>query len=440
MDHRAGSYIATRPVPRRSTSVRTAAVSAIILGLGLMGGCQPPESVSEPGVWADFRGPSGQGHAENVDVPTSWSESENVRWKTAIHGRGHSSPIIWKDQIWLTTATADGSKLYALCIDRQTGEILLDKLILEVEEPETIDPVNSYASPSPVIEEGRVYVHFGTYGTACIDTDSFEVLWTRRDLKLDHGRGPGSSPILWNDLLIVSCDGRDVQYVVALDKQTGETAWKTKRSVDYTGIDPVKRKAFSTPLVIQVDGQEQLISTGAEAAMAYEPSTGNEIWKVRYKGFSNVSRPITYEDIIYLNTGYERASLVAVKLGGSGDITDSHVLWTEKRGIPIVSSITLVDGMLFMVSDGGIASCLDAKTGKRLWAERLGGKFTASPVHVDGRLYFSNFAGRTFVIAAEKEYRLIAENELEASIAASPAMVDKAIFIRTDTHLYRIEE
>ncbi|REK26609.1 MAG: quinonprotein alcohol dehydrogenase [Planctomycetota bacterium] len=403
-------------------------------------GCRPPESTTSSGVWADFRGPTQQGHAGDVDVPTTWSEAENVRWKTAIRGRGHSTPIIWKNQIWLTTATRDGKKLFVICVDRESGEVVLEKMIFEVDAPEIIDALNSYASPSAVVEEGRVYVHFGTYGTACLDTDSFEVVWSRRDLTLDHGRGPGSSPILWQDLLIVNCDGRDVQYVVALDKATGQTRWKTPRSIDYSTYDPEHRKAYSTPVVITVDGQEQLISPGAQATMGYEPSTGREIWKMRYKGFSNVSRPVTAADTVFLSTGFEKASLLAVKLGGTEDVTDSHLLWTKSRQIPIVSSMITVDGMLFMVSDGGIASCYDAQSGEQYWIERLGGKFTASPVHVAGRLYFCNVEGRTFVVAAEKDFRLIAENNLDSAIMASPAMVEDAIYIRTETHLYRIED
>ena len=230
----------------------------------------------------------GNGISQSTVLPITWSEKENVRWKTAIHGRGHSSPVIWGEQIWLTSATDDTHRLYVLCVDRDSGKILLNRELFKLAEPQHSNRLNTYASPSPVIEKGRVYVHFGTYGTACLDTHTFEVLWQRRDINCQHIEGPGSSPIVYKDKLIFNVDGGDVQYVVALNKQTGKTAWKTTRTTDYKGLSPTFCKAYSTPLICQATGRTELISAGAQAAMGYDPNNGRELWKVCYKGCSNV--------------------------------------------------------------------------------------------------------------------------------------------------------
>ncbi len=244
------------------------------------------------GEWPQFRGPRGDGHSDARGIPREWSESKNIRWKVPVHGRGWSSPVIWGRQIWMTTATPEGKELFAVCVDRETGKIVHDVNVFDVENPPYINPMNSYASPTPVVEEGRLYVSFGSMGTACLDTATAKTIWTRRDFPCDHYRGPGSSPFVYGDLLIVHFDGYDFQYVVALDKKTGRTVWKTDRSIDYGTDDGDFKKAFCTPIVIEAGGKPQLISPGSRAAIAYEPLTGKEIWRVRFHSFSSTARGI----------------------------------------------------------------------------------------------------------------------------------------------------
>jgi outer membrane protein assembly factor BamB len=389
--------------------------------------------------WPQFRGPGGQGHSGSRGLPTTWSRRENVRWVTAIHDRGWSSPVVWEDGIWVTTATEDGKKMFAVGLDRKTGKIVHDIKVFDVASPEHIAVVNSYASPTPAIEAGRAYVHYGTYGTACLDTGSGEVIWTRRDLNCDHHEGPGSSPILFENLLVLHVDGRDVQYVIALDKATGKTAWKTARSVDFTPFGGNQRKAFCTPLVISFEGRLQLVSPGAKAVMGYDPRTGEELWKVRYDGWSVVPRPLFGVGLVFLVTDYERPELWAIRPDGRGDLTDGHVAWKITKGMPAQPSFLLVDDLLYAVNDGGVAHAIDAVTGQVVWKERMEGNYSASPIHADGRLYFFGDEGRTTVIQPGREYKVLAVNELGEPLKASPAVAGKALIIRTKDHLYCIE-
>jgi len=392
--------------------------------------------------WPQFRGPRGDGQSSAAGVARTWSESENVRWKTAIHGRGWSSPVVLGEQVWLTTATEDGTHLFALCVDRTSGKILRDFTVFEVESPLEIHTLNSYASPTPVIESGRVYVHFGSYGTAAIDTLTGEVLWTRRDLPCDHWRGPGSSPILFERLLIAHFDGFDHQYVVALDKATGKTVWKTDRSNDFGGTENGDfKKAYSTPLVITVGGREQLISPGSRAAFAYDPRTGKELWRVRFANFSSTARPLYAHGLVYINTGFGKADLIAVRPDGSGDVTDTHVVWTAKRGIGSKPSAVLVDDLIYTVADnGGVATCLDTKTGATVWQERIEGtEHSASPIVVDGTIYFFSHDGAATLVRPGREFRVLGTNRLDDGCMASPAVAGRALFVRTRSHLYRIE-
>jgi outer membrane protein assembly factor BamB len=276
--------------------------------------------------WPQLRGPECNGHSDSVGLPLKWSEKENVVWKTPIHDHGWSSPVVWDDQIWMTTATADGHHMFAVAVNRADGTILHDVKVFDTEKPEHIADCNSYASPTSVIEAGRVYVHYGTYGSACLDTASGKVLWTRRDLNCDHHEGPGASLLLWNDLLIVNVDGRDVQYVVALDKTTGKTAWKTNRSVTFSSPDRNQRKAYCTPIVIEVDGRRELVNPGAGVVMGYDPATGKELWRIRHGGWSIVPRPVFGQGLAFFVTDYEKPQLWAVRPGGSGDVTDSRVV------------------------------------------------------------------------------------------------------------------
>lgn len=399
--------------------------------------------------WPEFRGPNSDGHSDSTGVPLTWSETQNIRWKTAIHGRGWSTPVVWGDQVWMTTATEDGKEQFVVCVDRNTGKILLDKKLFDNPNPEPLgNPVNSYASPTPVIEAGRVYVHFGSFGTACLDTRTFAVLWQRRDLRCRHYRGPSSSPILFGDLLILTFDGADLQYLVGLNKKTGTNVWKTDRSADWNDLGPDGkpqaegdlRKAHSTPLIVTVNGQPMMVSIGAKAGYAYDPRTGKELWKVNYKGFSSSMRPVVGHGLAYITTGYGGATLWAVKLEGKGDVTDTNVVWKYGKGVPSKPSPILVDDLLYLLQDSGVLTCLDAKTGEEIWKERIGGAYSASPVYVEGRLYCCSEEGKTLVFKPGRKFEQLAENTLNDGLMASPAIAGKAFFLRTKTHLYRIEQ
>jgi outer membrane protein assembly factor BamB len=395
--------------------------------------------------WPEFRGPNGDGHSDAVGLPVRWNETENIKWRVAIHDKGWSSPVIWGNQIWLTTATVDGHKLFVMCVDRETGKILHDTKLYDVEKPGFCIPTNSYASPTPVIEAGRVYVHFGTYGTACLDTNTGKTIWSRRDLSCDHFRAPGSSPIIYGDSLFVNFDGFDVQYVVALDKATGKTRWKSDRNIDYGTDNGDFKKAYSTPKVIQVNGQAQLISPSAVATIAYDPADGHELWKVYHGGMNAAARPLFGDGRLFLTTG-DRGSpmewhrLLAIRPDGHGDVTKTSVLWTQDKGVPARSSFLLVGNLIFMVSDNGVVSCLEAGSGKEVWQHRVGGTFYASPIYVEGRLYFFDDAGDSHVLEASREPKVLAHCHLDAGCMASPAVAGKALFVRTKTHLYRIEQ
>jgi outer membrane protein assembly factor BamB len=361
--------------------------------------------------WPEFRGPSKDGHSRATGLALTWSETENIKWKVAIHGRGWSTPVVRGEQIWMTTALEDGGQIFAVCVSYKTGQVLHDVKIFENEKPPGISSMNSYASPSPLIEEGRLYVHFGTFGTACLDTTTGEVLWQRRDLNCDHEEGPGSSPVLFGELVIITLDGGDVQYLAALNKKTGETIWKTERSTKWPKENDY-RLAFGTPLIVDVKGKPQLVSTGSKAAMGYDPSTGRELWQVRYAGWSNSSRPIAENGMVFINTGFESPQLWAVRLDGRGDVTDSHVVWKCEKKVPTIPSPLVIDGLIYMVSNDGVVSCLEAGTGKEVWRERIGGSFSSSPIYTNGHIYFSNQNGKTTVIKAGRTFEVLAVNQL----------------------------
>ncbi len=390
--------------------------------------------------WPEFRGPTADGRSDSTGLPITLGDTKNVVWKTPIHDRGWSSPVIWGDQIWMTTATEDGKELFAVCVDRRSGTIVHDLKVFDVEDPLDIAPINSYASPTPAIEDGRVYVHYGSYGTACLDTDSGEILWTRRDLNCEHHMGPGSSPILFDDKLIFDADGIDVQYVVALNKRTGKNVWRTDRSVDYTDIHPWTRKAFATPRVIDVGGRLQLISPCSRAVMGYDLDTGEELWKIRHYGWSMVARPLFGHGLVFIVVDFDRSQLWALRPDGQGDVTDSHVAWKLEKGVPSTPSLLLIDDLLYMITDQGVALCVEAKTGEVVWRERIGGNYSASPIYADGRIYLASHQGVVTVLEPGREFTILASNELDEQIMASPAVSGKALFLRTKSHLYRFEK
>ncbi|MGH9628691.1 MAG: PQQ-binding-like beta-propeller repeat protein [Bryobacteraceae bacterium] len=379
--------------------------------------------------WPQFRGPDGQGHSSEVGLPLEWSESEHVAWKTSVPGAGWSSPAVGGNRIWLTTATESGRSLRAIAVDVNSGSTMIDTEVFRLTGDIPIHAKNSHASPTPVVDGNHVFLHFGSYGTACIN-ESGEVVWRTR-LRYYHRHGPGGSPALYRDLLIISCDGYDIQYVVALDKKTGKIRWKSSRD---------GYQAYTTPLVIHVDGRDQVVSPGAYRSVAYNPMTGAEIWSVGYgKGYSNVPRPVFGGGLVFLCTDFEQPSIIAVRPDGKGDVTETHVAWTVSRGAPLTPSPLLVADELYFVSDNGIASCVDARTGKEHWRHRLGGSYSASPIYADGRIYFMSEECECVAIAPGTRFRELARNRLDGMCLASMAVSDGALFIRTSEHLYRVD-
>jgi len=415
--------------------------SAVVLGCVVLAGVARAD-------WPEFRGPTADGQVAAAGLPLTWSETENVKWKTEIPFRGWSTPVVLGGQVWLTTATLDGHDFYAMCLDAATGKILFNEKLFHSDNPEPLgNAVNGYGSCSPAIEPGRVYVHFGCYGTACLDTGTFKVLWQRTDLPCRHYRGPASSVILFENTVILTMDGADVQYLVALDKQTGKTVWKTNRSVKFNDAEGFQkfakdgdlRKAHSTPFITTVKGEPQMISAGAKAAYAYDPRTGRELWMVRYGCWSAAARPLVSQGLALILTGAGKTELWGVRLGGQGDVTDSHVAWKYEKSAAKTASPVIVDDLLYMVNDDSTVTCLEVATGQLVWRERVGGNFAASPIVADGRIYLPNQQGKTTVLKPGRTFAPIATNTLDIGCMASPAVDGKALYLRTKTHLYRLE-
>ena len=391
-------------------------------------------SASAQGDWPQFRGPGGQGHSDERGLPLEWNEHKNIAWKTPIPGLGWSSPVVANGKVWITTAVEQrGWSLRLLAYDVATGKEAVNVEVFKIPyDRRAINPKNSWASPTPILDGDRVYVHFGADGTAALST-SGEIIWkTRFEYQSQHGAG--GSPILYGDLLILNCDGSDVAFVVAVDKNTGKQKWKTNRGFPAD-------QAYTTPLMIRAAGRDQLISAGAFRARAYDPLTGKEIWRVRYdNGFSNVPRPVFAHGLVFIATGFQQPELLAVRPDGTGDVTRTHVAWSLKRGAPLTPSPIVVGDELYVVNDGGIATCIDARSGVSVWQQRLGGTYSASPVFADGRIYFLAEQGATTVIVPGKEFRKLAINVLDGGLLASMAISSGSLFLRTDSHLYKVTE
>lgn len=399
------------------------------LTFGLIGSLLLFSTAARGDDWPEFRGPFGNGHAAAKDakpagLPLHWSETENVRWKTPIPHRGWSTPVVLGEQVWLTTATEEGNDFFALCLDAETGQVRFQEKLFHADKPEPLsNSVNCYASPSPAIEPGRVYLHFGSYGTACLDTATHKTVWQRTDLPCRHYRGPGSSPIVFEDLLILSMDGVDVQYLVALDKKTGRTVWKTDRTTAWDDLGPDGkpktegdfRKGFSTPLVIDVQGKPMLISAGSKAIYGYDPRTGRECWKIFHGSHTSASRPVLGQGLVMFATGMGKPELWAVRPDGQGEATRSHVAWKDSsKAVSKMPSPVVVDDLVYMVSDGGVISCVEIASGRELWQQRVGGHFAASPIYADGRVYFPSQDGKTTVIRPGRTCKVLATNTLDS--------------------------
>ena len=372
-------------------------------------------------------------------MPLEWGANEHIRWKVGVEGTAWSSPVVAGDGIYVTTAVVDDDEvsLRARRHRLADGSTVWDREVFRTEKVRMHDK-NSQASPTPVYEDGRLYLHFGHYGTACVDATDGDVVWTQTELGYRPVHGNGGSPALFEDRLIFSCDGQKNPFVVALDKSDGSVIWKTNRDVE------VRRTfSFSTPLMIEVDGRPQAVVPGSGAVIAYDPADGNEIWRCRYgEGYSVVPRPLYHDGRIYVCSGFNRASLYAIRADGRGDVTDTHIVWREDKAIPKESSPIIVDGLLYVNDDKGILSCLDAATGEAHYRERLDGRggYSASPVYASGHLFFHSGEGLTTVVEPGTEFREVAENELGEYGLSSFAVVDDGFVVRTEDHLWRIGE
>ena len=388
--------------------------------------------------WREFRGPTGQGHYDGKKLPIEWSTTKNVAWKTPIPGHGWSSPIVLDGRVYLTSALAkDDSQeisLRALCLDAAKGGILWnEQVFLQDAKAPKIHSKNSHASPSPITDGTHIYVHFGHQGTACLDLKG-KVIWRSTEHRYAPVHGNGGTPILVDDKLVFSADGGNTQFVIALNKATGKTAWKTPRKSTAS-----KKFSFCTPLLITVDGKQQIISPASDAVVAYDPADGKEIWRCGYEGYSVIPRPVFGHGMIFISCGYDYPKTYAIKVDGKGDVSETHIAWTLEKGAPHTPSMLLVGDELYTVSDRGLASCLVAKTGKPHWQEKIGGAFSASPTFADGKIYFQSEDGKTTVVRAAKKFETVATSEVGERTFASYGIADGAIYLRTETKLYRIE-
>jgi outer membrane protein assembly factor BamB len=398
--------------------------------------------------WTHFRGSELNGISGSAHPPVTWNDTAHVSWKTNLEGKGWSSPVVWDDQIWLTTAAADGSRMSTVCLDWQTGAILHDIPLFTPGHIESKHAINSYATPTPCIEEGAVYVHFGTYGTACLQISDGKVVWQRTDLNCTHVQGPGSSPVLYKNLLILHLEGNDVQYLVALNKKTGETVWQTHRpEAVYEPLAPIGKKAYITPLIVNVNGMDLLISNGSAVCIAYDPETGKEVWRVVQGIDSTIAMPVSEKGMVYFFPGFvnspdggNHTELLAVNPDGKGDITATHVVWRHES--PSLQLLTPVirNGLIYMVDTRNTLLCLDALTGAEVWSRKVIAKYNASPVIAAGMIYFTSVRGETLILREGRQLEVIAENKLPGEVFATPAILRNAILIRTDKALYCIRQ
>ena len=403
-------------------------------------------TLGQPSNWTQFRGSNLNGISGDTLVPVTWNDTTNILWKTDIRGRGWSSPIIYGNQVWVTTATVDGKEMSGICLDFKTGKPLFDILLFKQDSIYGKHSVNTYATPTPCIEKGFVYLNFGSSGTACVDTETGQIIWKRDDLKCDHMQGTGSSPMLYKDFLILHYEGTDHQFIVALNKKNGETFWKSERPQEYyERLAPVGKKAYITPIVVNVDGKDLLISNGAAVCVAYEAETGKEVWRVVQGEDSTIAMPIAEDGVVYFYTsfvapaaGEKYVDLLAVDPKGSGDITKSNVLWRVKSPILQLLTPLVKDGLIYTVDSRNNLIVLEAKTGEAVYTKKLKNKYNSSPVYAGGMVYITSIKGETLVLKAGRSLEIISENKLPGDLFATAAIAQNSILMRNEFSLYRI--
>jgi outer membrane protein assembly factor BamB len=394
--------------------------------------------------WPEFRGPN-QGHSEVADLPVEWSPAvqRGIRWKVPVAGVGWSSPVVAGERIYLTTAVPEGGEekpgvarsLRALCLEAADGRLVWDcEVFQQPPDAPAAHKKNSHASPTPVFENGRLYVHFGHQGSACLEAADGSIVWRTREFAYAPVHGNGGSPVLEGGLFIFNADAATNPAVIAIDQATGELRWRFERE------SGAKNKfSFSTPLVIEVNGVRQLISAGSGVVNALDPATGREIWKVRYgDGYSVVPRPVYAHGMIYVGTGYNKPLALAIRVDGSGDVTDSHVAWQIDKFVPHNPSMIVVGDEIYFAADNGVLTCADARTGQVHYQERCTGPVSASILHAGGRLYLQDEKGLGVIVQAGREFRILHKNDLGERSLASHAVIGQDLLLRTEAHLWRI--
>jgi len=404
--------------------------------------------VSQQASWTHFRGDRLDGISGATKVPLHWNDTTNIAWKADIEGKGWSSPVVNDGQIWITTANLTGTEMKALCLDLETGRKMFDIALFKPDSVQKKHAINTYATPTCALEKGRVYVTFGTYGTACLNTSNGQVIWKRTDLTCDHVQGPGSSLLIYKDFLIVHVEGTDVQYIAALDKATGLTVWRTDRPKElYDPMPWIGKKAYITPIIVTVNGKDQLISNGSAACFAYDPETGKELWRVVQGIDSTISMPFSangvvffYSSFVHPPEGKDYCELIALNPDGKGDIADDHILWRHKSPPLQLLTPLLYSGLIYTVDTENNLQCLDAKSGEVLNSRKLKTKYHSSPVYAGGYILLTSIKGETMALKPGAELEVVAENKLPGEVFATPAIVDNSILMRTDRGLYRIAE
>jgi outer membrane protein assembly factor BamB len=407
----------------------------------------PVHSFAQESNWTHFRGSNLNGIASTENIPLKWDDNA-MKWKTVIHGKGYSSPVVYGSQIWVTTATPDGRELYAVCTDFESGKILFDIKVFTPSDVFGKHSINTYASPTPCIEKGFVYVHYGSLGTACIRTTDGALVWSRTDLKCNHVQGPGSSPVIYKNLLILHYEGTDVRFIIALDKATGKTIWKKERPVQpYETMTEIGRKAYVTPIIVSVKGHDLLISNGSAVCCAYDPLTGEEVWRVIRGAESTVPMPFAENGIVYFYCGYmvdaeapNFTEMIAVNPDGKGDITSTNVLWKKRDNQNQTQMLTplIRDGLIYTINTKNFMQCIDAKTGKEIWSERQNANFNSSPVYAGGNIWFFSVKGDVIAVKAGRKYEVVAQSHMDSGIWGTPAFLRNSVILRTENYLCRI--
>jgi outer membrane protein assembly factor BamB len=398
--------------------------------------------------WTHFRGSNLDGIARESHIPVKWNDTLNILWKVPVQGKGWSSPVIWGDQIWLTTASPEGKEMKALCYSLKSGKEIFNIGLFRQDNIYTKHDFNTYATPTPCIEQGFVYVHFGTTGTVCIKTKDGTIAWKRTDLNCEHVQGPASSPFIYKNMLILHIEGTDVQYIVALDKATGKTIWKTDRPKElYDKLKPIGKKAYITPIVVPVNGKDLLISNGSAVCIAYDILTGKEVWRIVQGEDSTISMPFSEDGIVYFYTsfvtpkeGVQYCELFAVDPSGKGDVTGTHIVWRFKEPILQLLTPVIKNGLIYTINTKNQLNCIDAKTGSVVYTRRMTARYNSSPICAGGYIYFTSVNGETTVIREGRKLDIAARNKLDGEIQATPAISGNKLIIRTSSQLYCIAE